>query len=383
MNSGDFYNDPLDNEGMEPDFSYALEKYKEACNEKSENSLLFSEEEFLYIIDYFINNNDEQRVLKVCEMAFAQHSYSSELLIKLIDSLIITGNKDEAAKMLEQYKDSFPQNAGLSFLYCRLAIMNGNLREAREYYEQALFYEQDSANRYDISCTLAQDCIDSSCFEEAIYYLMEANKVEPLSYEYYNDLAFCYERLDKLEQSINYYNKYLDKDPFNDNVWFNLGTVFARQGKYEKAIDAFEYSIALNGGNSSSLYNLAVVYLNLGKYNESVKYFEDFNFCEENSLAGTLGLANAFMGLHNFTWAGETFGRALEIDPGCREAKLGLNANEAIEAYLKGDKERFYLLVELIAKRDFTWINTISKVLPHLAEDEDFIKFVESKINGN
>lgn len=338
MGIDDFYNDPLDEGHSGQDFSYAVEQYKKACEEGTEYSLMFSEEEFLYVIDYYINEDDEQNVLKVCEIAFNRHSYSSELLVKYTDSLILMGKADVAVELLDEYKDSFPQNPDIALLYCRISIGCADFKSARKYFSQVMAYERDKACTAEAAAALAQDCIDNSQFAEAVYYLKEADKIAPLSFEYYNDFAFCYERMNNLELSEKYYNMYLDKDPFNDNVWFNLGTVYARQNLMEKAIDSFEYSIALNKANSSSLYNLAVVYLNLEKYEESAKYFEQFNECEINNLSGVLGLANAYMGGRQFAKAIEMFDKAKMLDEKCSEAYMGIEACLKMESELKHKK---------------------------------------------
>ncbi len=380
MRSEDYYNDPMEDGNSKQDFSYALEVYKRACEEGSERSLAFSEEEFIYIIESLINEDDEANVLKASEIAFKQHSYSSELLVKLVDSMLLMGKTDAAVEILDDYKDSFPQNPDVSLLYCRASIALGAFEKAKEYFAEMMANERDSVCSAEAAAALAQDCIDNNQFADAVYYLMESNKIMPLSFEYYNDLAFCYERMGEFKLSEKYYNLYLDRDPFNDNVWFNIGTVYARQGDMEKAIDAFEYSIALNKENSSSLYNLAVVYLNLEKYEESARYFEEFNECEKDSLAGVLGLANAYMGCREFAKAIDMFSKAKKIDQKCGEAYLGIEVCQAMELYLKGDRGAFFSLMDYIIKRDITWINTIRRVIPQLNSDTEFIDYMESKL---
>ncbi|MEG0519489.1 MAG: hypothetical protein RR555_11615, partial [Bacteroidales bacterium] len=105
--NNDFFNSQEDDNDNEQDFSYAVEQYKAACKNGCEGDLAFSEEEFEYIIEYFIDENDEEQVLKVAEIAFAQHPYSSMLLIKYCDSLILAGLTDKAIEVLNSYKDSF------------------------------------------------------------------------------------------------------------------------------------------------------------------------------------------------------------------------------------------------------------------------------------
>ncbi len=382
MSNGDFFSDSFDEAGAAGGLEHALEQFKASCAEGTEESLIFSEDEFLYIIDHFINNDDEAMVLKASELAFAQHSYSSELLVRLADSLMITGNLERALFILDEYKDSFPQNPDILLLYAKAHIKDGRFDAAREIVSGILSNEQPSPELAESIAALAQDCIDVSNFGQALKYLLEADRMSALPVEYSSDIAFCYERLDDLERAIHFYNKYLDSDPFNDNVWFNLGTIYAKLTQFEKSIEAFEYSLALNGNNSSSLYNLAVVYLNLERFRESADTFARFNECEEDNLSGIIGLANAQLGLNDYKGACESFRRAYYLDNNCQEAMLGITAVMAIIDYNEGNRNSFFMRLEEIVKRDSTWIGTIYKVMPQLISDKEFMNFID-KVKKN
>lgn len=372
--------DSFNNESGEgQDLSYVVGLYEDACAEGKEDSLDLSEEEYLYLIEYLINSDDDDdNALKMCEIAFSRHPYSSEILVKYADALILAGEHQKAAQLLDCYKDSFCQNVDMSVLYARISICNGDFDTALTYVEQALSANGKSAELADAVIALAQDCMDTENYKEAVHFFMESDKIAPISYECYNDLAYCCERMNDLEKAIQYYNMYLDKDPFNDNVWFNLGTIFAGQGVFDKAIEAFEYSLVLNGSNSSSLYNLAIVYLNLERFVESAETFARFNACEEDNIAGLLGQANALLGLHDFAQARKLFRKVQKLDSECIEAKMGLEAMLAIEDYLDGLNDSFLLRIDNIVRTDVSWINTMRRLVPQLNDDWNFINYLKS-----
>lgn len=379
----DFYNGPDEEAEEAPDCSGALEQYRLACEKGTERELVFSEEEYEYIIDHYIGQDNEEQGLKAAEQGFAQHPYSSSLLVRYADSLLTLPDRaDRAAEILEEYENSFAGNIDIYFLLCRAYVKKELFDRARIYFAKALEIEAKPAEFADLICAIAQDCIDVSHYREALYYLMEADAIAPLYFEYYNDVAFCYERLDELDKAQEYYNRYLDEDPFNDNVWFNIGTVYARQRDFDRAIEAFEYSLALNETNGSSLYNIAVVFLNLEHYREAADFFNRFLQVEPESLAGVVGMADACLGLNDFAEARRRFGQALQMDRECEDARLGIECIEAIEVYLKGEKARFLAQMKSLAQKDSSWVSTVYSILPQLEGDGDFLRLLQSVRKG-
>ncbi len=369
----------LENESAGGDFSYVLDLYIEACKEGKEEEISLSEEEYIYIIEHFIDKEDEEQALKASKLAFDRHPYSLELLIKYADSLVVCADPDGAISLLDTYKNSYSDNSDILYIYSRAYIHKNDFEMARNCFLKIHDSENKCDNMGDATLSLAQDCIDAANYQEALFYLNKVSDSDPSLFECYNDMAYCYEKLDDLKLSIEFYNKYLDKDPFNDNVWFNLGTIYAKSGDFERAVEAFEYSLALNGKNSSSLYNMAVVYLNIEQYKKSVGFFNDFLECEPDSIAGYIGKANALMGLNDYSGARNAFLKASGMDPSCVEINMGLEALSAIEHYIKGDKYSFYLRLDFIAEVDRSWLDTIIKVLPELTEDQEFLNYVKMK----
>lgn len=382
MNNEFFDNHP--EEGGEQEFSQAVERYKKACEQGCEQETAFSEEEFEYIIEYYIGENNEAAVLKAAELAFSRHSYSSGLLVKFCDSLIVSGDPDRAIRLLKEYEDSFNTNPDIYLLFARAYVRKRVYPGARDYLAMAISMDCKAEDLVDCICSIGQDCIDLGNYQEALYYFDKAAAMSPLPYEYYNDCAFCYDKLDEISKALEYYNKYLDADPFNDYVWFNVGTVYARLKEFDKAVEAFEYSLALNEKNDSSLYNLAVVFLNLDRYQEALNYFQECYQVDGHSAASCLGIADSYLGLRDLEQAKRYFMQALAADEDCEDARIGYDCVLAIELYMKGERLSFIEQMRIIAKQDSTWINTVYNILPQLSTDGDFVNLLlESRRPGD
>ncbi len=283
---------------MSSEFSRALELFLDAYRSNKVADVHFSEEEFEYIIDKLIDKGLDKEALVASSVAFDKYPYSSLFFVRYCDSLILEGNVSAALTLLNEYDGAFPGSGQILFLYARAYIFIKDFKKAREYYAKAVADDKVDDLTRDSIYALAQDCIEVQNFKEGIFYFNEIDFKYGLTYELYNDLAFCYDKVDLPQKSIEAYNKFLDGDPFNDNVWFNIGTVQARIKDFDKAIESFEYSIALNPQNSSSLYNLGVVYMNLQRYKEASEVFERFMQIDEDVLARfALSEAYIFLGL--------------------------------------------------------------------------------------
>lgn len=370
------------NERGEGDFENSYLVYLQALEEENLASLNFSEDEFEYVLDRLVEEGKEEQVLELSTLAFEKYPYSSSILARFCDTLILMGNPDRALEVLASYADSFSAESSIQLLFARANIAKGRFVHARDYFYRALQLSDGGVDMVDSVCALAQDCIDTGNYTEALYYLGKAERLAPLPFEYQNDYAFCYDRLDEPQKAIECYNKYLDSNPFNDTVWFNLGTVLARVREFEKAIEAFEYSIALNEGNSSSLYNLAVVYMNLQRFADGARIFEQFVAIDADVL-GRMGLAEAYMRLERFEDSVAQLDMVVaagieKVGENYNVALCGLDAVKAIKCCRKGEYEMFKELFLNLFNSASTWLTVVYDMLPFLNGEDWFLEFLQN-----
>lgn len=370
------------NERGEGEFENSYITYLQAIEDGTLASLNLNEDEFEYVLDRLVEEGKEEQVLELSAIAFEKYPYSSSLLARYCDTLILMGNPDRALEVLAAYADSFSADSSIQLLFARANIAKGRFVHARDYFYKALQLNDGGSDLVDSVCALGQDCIDNGNYTEALYYLRKAERLAPLPFEYQNDYAFCYDRLDEPQKAIECYNKYLDSNPFNDTVWFNLGTVLARVREFEKAIEAFEYSIALNEGNSSSLYNLAVVYMNLQRFTDGARIFEQFVAIDTDVL-GRMGLAEAYMRLERYDDSVAQLNMVVEagqekVGENYNVALCGLDAVKAIRCCKSGEYEQFKELFLNLFNSASTWLTVVYDALPFLNGEDWFLEFLQS-----
>ncbi|MDP3436126.1 MAG: tetratricopeptide repeat protein [Bacteroidales bacterium] len=306
----------------EEDFSDLISKCESAFEEGTLENMKFTEEQFEYLINNFIDEMDDEIVYILTSMGYNQHPYSTEMTIRYADVLIVNSDSDRALEILNKQLSLDSGNSDIHFLLARVFIKKGDSQSAMNYIDSALSLTTNEG--LDMLLTAAQDYIDLGSFKNAINLLERAEIIAPDNYELINDLAFCYERSDMLTKSLYYYEKYLDIDPFNDNVWFNIGTIYAREANIPKATDAFDYAIALNPDNSSVLYNKAILLVNSGKFDEGIETFENFLRIEPDNLFALTGIADAYLAKDRLDDATSYFRMVLKLESENLDANTGI-----------------------------------------------------------
>ncbi|MEN6619291.1 MAG: tetratricopeptide repeat protein [Rikenellaceae bacterium] len=317
----------------EEDFIEQISKCEDAYTKGEIELLNFSEEEFDYLIGYFIEEGDDTLVYDLTRTAYTRHPYSSDLVVRYADVLIVNREVQKAIEILNNQMGFDSSNSDIYFLLGRGYLRQGDHPTAKENIKKAITLSSDEAG--EMLTTVAQEYIDINEFAMALEYLKEAEKLEENNTEIFNDIAFCLERIEQFKESLVYYEKYLDADPFNENVWFNVGTIYARVENFAKSLEAFDYALALDPKNSSVLYNKAIVYVNTEQYHMAIETFKEFLKYEPGNFFALIGIADAYLAYDQIEDAAIAFQVALVLDLDNLEANSGL-------AYISMLKEDHY-----------------------------------------
>lgn len=297
----------------------------------------FEEDEYEYIIDKYADLYNMEMANRASEEGFLRYPYSSALLVRYCDAMVIRKELDKALTVLDHYKDSFPPNADIYLSYSRVYIGKRDLNNARRYYDLAIAVESAPEDVCDSVHTLAQDCMEIEEYREAIFYLdrtaeltatwnakhNEKEKDENLT-SFWFDYAFCCEKLGQEDKSIELYQKCLDIDPFNDIIWHNLGIIYEKKGRYRDSYEAFGFAIALNPQNIHALFNMGQLCIECKMPQEALKHFYEFNRIEKNNPDGICGQALSYFMLGDLNQAEILYRKALIFDPQHQVAKTGL-----------------------------------------------------------
>ena len=303
-------------------WSHLIDECRDAFEKGTLSAQNFSEEEYEYLLEYFAGEAEDDIVAILAESSYEKYPYSTDIIIRYSDVLIAGNKPQKAMEILKARLSLDPGNSDILFLLGRGEIKLGNYQLANEYIDKALSVNTDGVA--DMLITAGQDYLEQNEFQRALEFFDTALNYEKDDLSLLDDIAFCLEKLNRSEESLKYYLRYLDKDPFSDYVWFNAGTLYARNKNYEKAMEAFDYAIALNPENSSAIYNKAIVYIDTMRHEKGILTFKELLKHEPDNIYAMVTIADTSLKLDDTESALAFYRMALEIDPQDVDANTGL-----------------------------------------------------------
>ena len=289
----------------------------------------FEEDEFELIIDYYMQNENEEEALQAVNLGCRLYPFSPEIKLKHAQILLQQGNTEPALQLLQMVESSALSNPELFFLKGIAATQTGDMESALYYFEKCehISYGEDRVLYW---MNIAAGLIGMEAYAQALPFIEKALLEASDDLELINDAAFCYERLGMLKKSIELYECYVKQDPYNAGAWYNLGTVYARQHEYAQAAQAFQFSITLDEKNTSAYYNLATTFTQQEKYEEAIETYNQFlqleNIKEDEApWAAYIAIGECYNCLNRYNEALIPLLKAVELNPNLAETYFSLS----------------------------------------------------------
>ena len=102
-------------------------------------------------------------------------------------------------------------------------------------------------------------------FHEAIVLFESALKLKPEDVGAINNLANCYDRINKSRDSIKAYSRAISIDPEYIAAYYNRGNAYSKIAKDELALKDLNKAIELDNNFYQAYYNRGSIYNRLGK----------------------------------------------------------------------------------------------------------------------
>ena len=265
-----------ENESMEPSFGEIVDlvkKYEESVKEHQQ--VFLEEDNYEQIIQFYLDNRENNKALRVIESALEQFSFSSFFYTKKAEILANQKHFAEALVALDEAEKLDPNDINIFLIRSDVALWEGRHEEAKSYMDYALTLTSEPEDRCELYLELADIYEDQEKYEEVVVALEEALRLNPMSEEGLNRYWFCTELTGKYEESVKFHEELIELSPYSHFAWFNLGHALAGLGLYEKSLEAFGYVTAIDDTFDAAYVCSGDVLYNMERYEESVNFYLD------------------------------------------------------------------------------------------------------------
>ena len=231
------------------------------------------EEAFEKIIDYFDEQEELIKALEATEFAIEQYPYSSSLLLKRADLLIVAKRYKEALHWLQQAEVLDNSDINLYILKTDAYLALDRQEKAAAVLEAALdFFEGEE--KLELLFELADVYDDYENFDKVFDCLRFVLELDPNNEEALYKICFWTDFTGRNEEGIRLHQDIIDQFPYNELAWFNLAAAYQGVKLYEKAIDAYQYAVAIDEKFDYAWRNMGDAYLRLKRYKEAIECLE-------------------------------------------------------------------------------------------------------------
>lgn len=289
---------------------------------KNKTLYFFDVYEFENIIDYYIETNESTHAYEAVFLASQQHPSSIPIQLKKAQVLVDKGEALKSMQILERLEALDSANYEIFAMKGSALSLMGDIEGARKNFDQAL--KLDPENKEDLLMDIVLSFEYLGHYREALKYLKSAYQSSPSNTAVLYEMGFCYNKLNKLDKSIQFYIKYLDIEPYSDNVWYNLGIIYNKNGDFAKSIEAYDFALAINDQNAFAHFNKGNILANLERYKEAIDSYLEYMKIDEESSEALTYIAECYESLNDTINAIKYFRKALEVDSDFPEPWYGL-----------------------------------------------------------
>ncbi len=216
---------------------------------------------------------------------------------------------------------------------------------------------------------------------KALDYYLERTREEPDNSMVWHGLGYCYNGMNRLNDTLGTYQKgllvnpdnallhfhlgkfyvlaerledaehaYLEMtrlDPGNSRGFERLGTLLARRGELAKAVAAFQESLRISPDDAEIQYRAGMGYYELGKYEDALKAYKKALELKPDMVEAHNGLGILFMKLDQHENAKEAYKNAIRIDPEGVRAHYNLGMAFLLEDNKAAALSQYKVLKEL------------------------------------
>lgn len=289
-------------------------KRYEAMKRKGEFAY-FDVDEYLMIVDYYMQNDMQNKAVEACETALRVHGDTPELVLKKAQIHVHQGKVRSAMKAILPLEPLLSDNYEFYLTKASALLQMGKEDGFIECFQKALELSQDVSpeEREDIFFGIGEMLENGQLYEPALQFYRVASSEFPENIDFLFKIGICYENMGYAERGIEVYNKAIDIDPFSESAWYNLGIAYNHVGDYDKAIEAYNYAIALDPSFADAIFNKGNTCCNAGLHDQALECYNEYLRIYPNSVSAMCYVGECHLHLGNVDESERCFDNILKV----------------------------------------------------------------------
>ncbi len=276
----------------------------------------FDVDEYLMIVDYYMQNDMQNKAIEACETGLKVHGNTPELVLKRAQIDVHQGKAKKGLKAILPLEPLLSDNYEFYLTKASALLqLSGDDDAFVECFQKALdlSLDVDPEEREDIFMGIGEMLENSQMFEPALNIYITATKEFPDNIDFLFKIGVCYENLGEIEKCLDVYNKAIDIDPFSENAWYNIGIAYNKAGEFDKAIEAYDYAIALYPSFFDAIFNKGNTCCNAGYYEKGLECYKEYLQEYPNSISAQSYIGECYFHLDQLDEAERCFDNILKL----------------------------------------------------------------------
>lgn len=275
----------------------------------------FDVDEYLMIIDYYMQNDKQNKAVEACRIAQKVHGNNPELILKRAQIQVHQGKAQAALKAILPLEPLMSDNYEFYLTKASALLQTGDDDCFIEYFQKALDLSQDvdPDTREDIFFGIGEMLENGQLYEPALQFYKIASDEFPDNIDFLFKIGACYDCMNLPDRGLEAYNKAIDIDPFSETAWYNIGIMYNRTGDFDKAIEAYNFAIALDPSFADALFNKGNTYCNADMYKEALECYNEYLQEYPNSITVQCYIGECHFHLGQYDVAERCFDNVLQM----------------------------------------------------------------------
>lgn len=215
---------------------------------------------------------------------------------------------------------------------CALVLGVLTWRQAHVYRDSETLYRETLARNPECwLCfnNLAEVRLQGSDAElkEAVTYLREALRINPLAAEVHNNYAVALQREGRLDDALRAYEEASRLDPGFVEVRYNIGVLHQSAGRLTAAVKTYQVVIGRRPDHGPAHYNLGTVLARQGRIDEALRHFREAARLQRSDWLAHATLGKVLLDLGRVEEAIAAQRMALAVAPASEDVRAGTRAD--------------------------------------------------------